>query len=442
MIAEMMDRTLRRFEERTCQPAIIKKAGGFLQRLVEQGLKSDVVEAIQNRRLRDTVNYVALHSPFYKRIFSECGLRPKDIESIEDLRKVPFTTVQDIRSWHEFLCVPEEKLAAVFTTSGTTGEPKRIYYTFKEMQILSNLYGMALRMAHSGRLVALIALPIGHGLWIGGAIAQRAVERAGGLPLNVGANDLEATLKAMERFSPNVIFSSPSYMTGLTRTAERLGYRTCLDKIILAGEVLTYEHKQLFTGYWGAAVFDSYGSTEIGSAQTIALPECTAFHLNDLHLITEIIDPVTGKPANEGELVFTTIRREGMPLIRYRSGDKARWAECGCWLPLKAIKLLGRTDDMIVAGDMNIYGRVIADAVGNISGTTGRVQITVTKEGLTDKLLIKVEGHATEAEIREALLKSYPEMEVNLKNGNLFLAIEHVHILPSQIKNVKVLDLR
>lgn len=442
MIAEFADKVLRRFEERNCQPAIIKKAGGFLHRLVEQGMHSDFIETIQKRRLTDTIDYVVLHSSFYKRMFSEYGLRPEDIETIEDLQKIPFTTVKDIREWQDFLCVPEAKLSAVFTTSGTTGEPKRIYYTFRELQALSNLYGLALRIAHSGRLVALIALPIGHGLWIGGASVQRAVERAGGLPLSVGASDPEETLKWMERFSPNVVFSSPSYMTALTRGAERLGYHASLDKIILAGELLTSEHKKLFTDYWGAAVFDSYGSTEIGSAQTIALPECTAFHLNDLHLITEIVDPVTGKPADEGELVFTTIRREGMPLIRYRSGDKARWAECGCWLPFKAINLQGRTDDMIVAGDMNIYGRVIAEAVGKVPGTTGRVLITVAKEGLTDKLTITVEGHADEKEIQEDLLRSYPELGVNMKNGNLHLAIELVNILASQIKDVKILDLR
>lgn len=442
MIAEFMDKTLRKFEESISQPAMIKKAGRFLQRFVEREMPSDFIRAIQIRRLRDTINYVTVRSPFYKRMFSEHGLRPEDIKTIDDLRKIPFTTVRDIRDWQEFLCVPEEKLTAVFTTSGTTGEPKRIYYTFRELQTLSNLYGIALRIAHSGRLVALIALPVGHGLWIGGAISQRAVERAGGLSLNVGANDPGDTLKWMERFSPNVVFSSPSYMTALTREAERRGYRTPLDKIVLAGELLTAEHKKLFTGYWGAAVFDSYGSTEIGSAQTIALPECTAFHLNDLHLITEIVDPVTGSPADEGELVFTTIRREGMPLIRYRSGDKARWANCGCWLPLTAMNLRGRTDDMLVAGDMNIYGRVIAEAVGTIPETTGRVLITAVKDGLTDKLIITVEGHAGVEEIKEALLRAYPELGVNLKNGNLHLGIELVNSLDSQIKNVKVLDLR
>ncbi len=442
MIAEVIDKVLRRFEDRNTGPAVVKRAGETLHRLVGKGLNPAVLAAIQERRLRAAVAYAAAGSPFYRRVFSEGGLQAGDIRTAADLQKLPFTTAKDILHWQEFLCVPEEKLAAVYTTSGTTGEPKRIYYTYREIQALSNLYGMAIRIAHTGRLVALIAMPVGHGLWIGGASVQRAVERAGGLPLNVGADNPQATLQWMQRFSPNVVFSSPSYMTALTREAQQSGYHTRLDKIILAGEVLTPAHKELFAGYWQAAVFDSYGSTEIGSAQTIALPGCTAFHLNDLHLLTEIVDPATGKPAEEGELVFTTLRREGMPLLRYRSGDKARWAECGCWLPLRAVTIKGRTDDMIVAGDMNLYGRVIADAISTVAGTTGRVALVVEKAGLADKLTVKVEGTPPQELLANMLLKAYPQLAVNTENGSLYLLIEVVSDLGQQIKDVKIIDLR
>ncbi|WP_371373555.1 phenylacetate--CoA ligase family protein [Sporomusa aerivorans] len=442
MIAEVIDKALRRFEDSNSRPAVVKRAGESLRQLVSKGLNPEILAAIQERRLRDTISYAGLNSPFYRRIFKECGLRPADVRTTADLQKLPFTTSQDILQWQDFLCVPEEKLAAVYTTSGTTGEPKRVYYTFREIQMLSNLYGMVIRIAHTGRLVALIAMPVGHGLWIGGASVQRAVERAGGLPISVGADNPQETLKWMRRFSPNVIFSSPSYMTALTREAQASGYHSQFDKIILAGEVLTPAHKELFAGYWQAAVFDSYGSTEIGSAQTIALPECKAFHLNDLHLITEIVDPVTGKPAEEGELVFTTIRREGMPLVRYRSGDRARWDKCGCWLPLKAVSIKGRTDDMIVAGDMNLYGRVIADAIGKVAGTTGRVQLLVEKAGLADKLTVRTEGAPDKELVKDALIAAYPQLAVNAENGSLSLIVEVVSELGPQIKNLKIMDLR
>jgi phenylacetate-CoA ligase len=442
MIAKVIDKTLGRFEERNCQPAVIKRVGNFLRRMTNSGLNPELIAAIQEQRLCNTIDYVHAHSPFYRRMFDKCKVDPEDIRTAADLHKLDFTTGDDIRQWQDFLCVPEDKLSAVFTTSGTTGEPKRMYYTYRDIQALSNLYGMALRIAHAGRLVVLIALPIGHGLWIGGASVQRAVERAGGLPLNVGADNPRETIRWMERFSPNVIFSSPSYMTALTYEAQQAGYHCPIDKIILVGELLTSAHKELFFGYWGANVFDSYGSTEIGGAQTIALPECSAFHLNDLHLITEIIDPVTGSPAEEGEMVFTTIRREGMPLVRYRSGDKACWAECTCWLPFRAIKIKGRTDDMIVAGDMNLFGRVIADAVGTVPGATGRIVLTVAKEGLADKLTLTVEGMPDKDSVQKALRAAYPELVVNTKNGNLSLIIETSKDLGSQIKDVKIIDLR
>jgi phenylacetate-CoA ligase len=341
------------------------------------------------------------------------------------------------------LCVPEDELAAVFTTSGTTGEPKRVYHTFRDVQALTNLGAVALRAGHPGQLVALIALPMSHGLWMGSASAQRAVERAGGLPLPVGADDPRETLKWMQRFEPNVVVSSPSYFTVLTRVAEEAGYCPGLDMVLLGGEVLTGAQKTRFSEYWCAQVFDSYGSTEIGGGQTIALPECTAFNLNDLHLVTEIVDPETGEPADEGELVFTTLMREAMPLLRYRSGDRGRWANCACWLPFNAVQLAGRTDDMIVAGDMNLYGHVIADAAAKVAGSSGRVAIGLDKVELTDRLVLRVEGAGTpEEKVRQALFEVYPELRTNVANGNLVLTIETDVDLGRQIKALKIVDKR
>ncbi|SEO64203.1 phenylacetate--CoA ligase family protein [Propionispora vibrioides] len=442
MIAEVIDRTLRRFEDQNCRPAAVKRAGAFFKHTVEQGLRPGFIDAVQELRLRHTLRYVQERSPFYRRLFKEYAIKAETIRTVTDLAQLPFTTAADIRQWRDFLCVPEDRLSAVFTTSGTTGEPKRVYYTFREMQALSNLYGMTIRMVHSGRLVALIALPIGHGLWIGGASVQRAVERAGGLPLMVGADNPAETVTWLKRFSPDMIFSSPSYMTAVTREAQQLGYRIPVGKIALVGERLTAEHKAFFQEYWGAAVFDIYGSTEIGSAQTISLPGCQAFHINDLHLVTEIIDPATGQPAQEGELVFTTLRRDGMPFIRYRSGDRGSWATCPCWLPLRAVHIGGRTDDMIVAGDMNLYGRVIADAVGKVPKTTGRILVRVEKAGLVDQLTVQVEGQPDEILVQAALQKAYPELAVNMKNGNLQLVIEPISSLGQQIKDIRVRDLR
>ncbi len=443
MIAEAVDRGLRAFEERVANPRTVKQAARMLKKLVGRGMDADLVREIQRLRLQRVMAYVYRRSPFYRQQFDVYGVRPRDVRDLADLQWFPFTTSNDIRDWRQFLCVPEDEVSAVFTTSGSTGEPKRVFYTWREMQMLTNLAAASLRVGHPGRLWALIALPIGHGLWMGAAMAARAVERAGGLPIPVGAGSPAETLRWMQRFEPNVVMSSPSYMTALTREAERQGYQARLEAILLGGEMLTAAHKRYFQEYWGAQVFDAYGSTEIGGAQTIALPECIAFNLNDLHLVTEIVDPSSGVPADEGELVFTTLTREAMPLVRYRSGDRARWADCPCWLPFRSIRLLGRIDDMLVAGDMNLYGQVIAERIAQVPGATGRVELVLDKVGLTDRLRVRVEGGDVNANVvRQALYDAYPELPTNVQNGNLFLEVETGVDLGDQIKALKIVDQR
>ena len=283
-----------------------------------------------------------------------------------------------------------------------------------------------------------------HGLWMGWATAQRIVERAGGLPLPVGADDPKETLQWMKRLEPNVLMSSPSYLTVLTRQAQAQGYRPKLDKILVGGETLYEAQRARFVEYWDAQVFDSYGATEIGGGQTIVLPECGgAFHLNDLHLITEIVDPDTGEPAEEGELVFTTLTREAMPLLRYRSGDRAGWTECDCWLPARAIQLQGRVDDMFTAGDMNLYGRVMAKAISQIPGASGHLELLLDKVELADRLLVRVEGNRMKkAKVRQALFDAYPKLGRNTDNGNLILEIETGVDLSDQIKALRIKDKR
>ena len=216
-----------------------------------------------------------------------------------------------------------------------------------------------------------------------------------------------------------------------------------LEAILVGGETLTRQHIERFREYWDAPTYNSYGSTEIGGGQTMALPTCECLHLNGLQLFTEIIDPDTGLLADEGELVFTPLVREAMPLLRYRSGDLARWSHCDCWLPFGSIVLTGRADDMIVAGDMNLFGHVLAEAAGRAKGATGRVAIVVDKVDLTDRLRLRVEGNGVpEPEARANLFVAYPELPRNLAIGNIRLEIETDARLNDQFKAVKIADLR
>ncbi len=443
MLAAVVDRALYEFERRTTCPATVIRAARRGTLSPQPGDGAALVHEIQTRRLRRALQYAYRHSSFYRQMFDDAGAHPSGIHTTDDLRKLPLTTSKDIHDWRRLLCVPEEKLSAVFTTSGTTGEPKRVYYTFRDMQRLTNLHALAVRVGHPGQLVTLIALPMSHGLWMGSATAQRVVERAGGLPIPVGADDPQETLRWVRRFEPNVIMSSPSHMTALTREAECARYRPKLEQILLGGEALTPDQKTHWRDYWGATIYDTYGSTETGGAQAIALPGCTAFHVNDFHLVTEIVNPETGEPDAEGELVFTTLAREAMPLVRYRSGDRGRWADCPCPLPLSTVQLAGRTDDMFVAGDMNLFGSVIADSIARVTGTSGQIALLVDKVDLTDRLTVCVEGRGVRVDdVRNALFVAYPEMRVNTANGNLVLAIEPDVDLGRQIKACKIVDTR
>ncbi|MGM0401287.1 MAG: phenylacetate--CoA ligase family protein [Chloroflexota bacterium] len=443
ILARTIAAALQTFESRVANPALIKRAARGIDAALERGVEIDVVRKIQAQRLRETMGYVAEYSPFYRQMFRRTGISPKEIDDPSDLGNLPFTTSDDIREVQKFLCVPDEALAAVFTTAGSTGRPKRIYYTLKDLQQITNFSALALRAQYRGPLHALIALPMRHGLWIGSATAESIIRRAGGLPLPVGAGDPQETLEWMRRFEPNVIISAPSYLTVLTQTAGNAGYDRKLDMIMLGGEMLTEEQQSRFEAYWGAQVSDGYGMTEISGAQTLSLPDCDGFHINDFHLVTEIVDPETGEAAEEGELVFTTIRREAMPLLRYRSGDRARWLECPDRIPLPAIQLLGRLDDMIVAGDANLHGSVIADAVTEILGSERRIRIRVDKVDMIDRLTLEMEGkEVSKEEVCHALYSVYPEARTSVENGHLKVEVTTGADLSDQIKALKMVDER
>ena len=441
LIAHALDLGLRAFEAWPTSPAPWRLVARLMGSASGSFFSPARVRALQWIRLRRIVRYAYDHSPFYRESFEALRLRPSDLRRQADCTQIPFTSAHDLRDWQQFLAVSEDRLSAVFTTSGTTGEPKRMYYTARELNALSNVGSLGLRLRIPGRLVALLALP--PGLWMGTGEAQRVVERAGGFGLPVGAPDPALVVTHVRRFAPNVVITSPSFMVALTREAERQNFRIKLEAILVGGETLTRQHVERFRDFWDAPTYNSYGSTEIGGGQTMALPTCECLHLNGLQLFTEIIDPDTGLPADEGELVFTPTVREAMPLLRYRSGDLARWSHCNCWLPFGSIILAGRADDMIVAGDMNFFGHVLGEAAGRAKGATGRLAISVDKIDLTDRLRLRVEGGGVSvAEVRANLFAAYPELPHNLSIGNIRLDIETDAWLNDQFKAVRIVDRR
>lgn len=443
MHAKALDALASTLESPLVGPRRLARLAEHLDSWLRSRRARDIVRDAQRARLARTLTYAARRSRFYRETLGARATRVAAGTAPALLEQLPFTRPDEVRDWRRFLCVPETHLRAVYTTSGTAGEPKVIGFTSRELERLVNVWALGLRMAHAGPMRVLIALPTTHGLWIGTASTTRAVERAGGTPLPVGTPHPSETLAWMRRFEPNLIVSTPSYLSALTRQAEDEDYRIVLEGLTVGGEKLSDDRRKYLSTYWGTPVQESYGATEIGGPQTIALPGCRGLHLNELHLVTEIVEAGGDTPAEEGELVFTTLKREAMPLVRYRIGDRARWVQCDCGLPLRCITLLGRTDDMLTLGGAHVDAQLVAEAIADLCGTTGRVALIIDREAHTDRLTLRVAGEAVDEDaIRAALWGPYPRLREIVAGGQLALRIETGVDLPEQMKTVSIRDRR
>ena len=184
-------------------------------------------------------------------------------------------------------------------------------------------------------------------------------------------------------------------------------------------------------------------ASELGGAEALTFTSGGGMALNAFHLVTEIIDPLTGAAAQEGELVFTTLMREGMPLLRSRIGDRARWAQSDPGLPVRSIQLLQRADDFIITADMGLYGQVIASALQALAGYGGKVAFHLSRVNLTDRMVMRLEGPALDpGQVRQLLADLYPELPGNVANSNLLLEIETGADLGQQMKAYRIVDER
>jgi phenylacetate-CoA ligase len=409
-----------------------------------RALPPPVMEALQNIRLRRTMARVARHSPFYRSRFAELGITPEAIRGIGDVARLPFTSSADIQHAEQFLCVPRDRIAYIFTTSGTSRQPKQAFRTRADFERIVNLPALAIRhQAWQERLVCMIAHA--HGMFglVDGAVA--VAQRAGGLALPIGQPPPDEAMQALCRYRPNAIMTSPSYMAALTRRAEQARLRHPLRMIVLDGEILTPAQVEKFAGYWQAEVVNGYGLTEVGVV-AFGPHGCDALHLNRPGILAEIVDPATGEPAEEGELVVTTLAQEAMPLLRYRTGDRVRWQPCRCGWVAPSIHVFGRFGDSIVVAATNLHGPLIAEDIAAIDGTTGSVEIVVDHVDGVDRLTLRVgvqPGAAVEREtVAQQLFAIYPALADDRRAEAFELTVELLEGFRLSPKPLRVRDLR
>jgi phenylacetate-CoA ligase len=266
------------------------------------------------------------------------------------------------------------------------------------------------------------------------------------MALAIGQPPPEATLDLMLRFRPDMFMTSPSYMAALTRHAERAGQRPPLTALVLDGEILTSSQTERFKNYWGQVeITNGYGLTEVG-AVAWGLPNCDALHLNRFSTLAEIVDPHTLRPADEGELLVTSLSLEAMPLLRYRTGDRVSKKTCRCGWAAPAIHVHGRMGDELVVADSNLHGALVAQALAELEGMTGSVELIVDHVEHVDRLRVRAgiragQGPGSQA-VMQKLFALYPDLEELWRARGYQLELELVDDLVFSPKPLRVRDLR
>lgn len=309
-------------------------------KIAHQGnLTRQALEAYQLERLRETLEFVRKKSPFYQRRLSQA---PARLTSLDELAQFPFTTSQDIRDHGlQFLCVSQDEIQRVVTldTTGTTGQPKRIYFTQADQELTLDFFhvGMTTFTAPGDRV--LIGLPCERAGSVGDLLAT-GLERLGAYPIKHGiVRDIAQTLEVMRAEKIDSLVGIPIQTLGLARHSRDLS----LKSVLLSTDHVPHALAQAIEQAWGCAVYNHYGMTEMGLGGGVECQARRGYHLREADLYFEIVDPETGRPVaagETGEVVFTTLTRTGMPLIRYRTGDLSRFipGSCPCGTSLKTLE--------------------------------------------------------------------------------------------------------
>nr|WP_089612415.1 phenylacetate--CoA ligase [Dehalobacterium formicoaceticum] len=356
----------------------------------------------QEQKLGALMERLFVKSPYYRKKLQEAGIQPGDIRTIEDLERVPFTDKNSLRETYPLgmMAVDEEEVIRIHSSSGTTGKPVIIPYTRQDVETWTEMFARCYETVGVGKRDRVQVTP-GYGLWTAGIGFQAGVERLGAMAIPTGPGNTEKQLEMMVDLKTTVLCGTSSYGLLLAEEIARRGLR---DQIHLKMGIFGSERwgdktRAKIEEYLGIDSFDIYGLTEVyGPGIGIDCPAHQGMHYWSDHLLFEIIDPITEKQlpmGEEGELVITTLTKEGMPLLRYRTHDITRMLPdtCPCGSPYPMIdRIQGRTDDMIKIKGVNIYPGQIDHVLHITPGCSSEYQIHLSREERRDMMTVKVEG--------------------------------------------------
>lgn len=356
----------------------------------------------QSERLIDMVDRVYHNVPFYRSKMQESGLHPEDIKSIDDIKRLPFTTKQDLRDNYPFglFAVPQSEIVRVHASSGTTGKPTVVGYTRRDLSIWSEVVARSLVSAGAHKH-DMVHIAYGYGLFTGGLGLHYGSEKIGATVIPVSGGNTKRQMQIMHDFGSTVLACTPSYALYLSESVEEEGYNRDEFKLrvgIFGAEPWTENMRREIEEKWKIKAIDIFGLSEIiGPGVSCECEFQDGLHVYEDHFIPEIIDPETLEvlpEGSEGELVFTTITKEGLPLLRYRTRDLSviNYAPCKCGRTLVRMKkCLGRSDDMLIIRGVNLFPSQIESVLLDMSETKPHYLLIVDRINNLDTLELQVE---------------------------------------------------
>ncbi|MHB8988878.1 MAG: phenylacetate--CoA ligase family protein [Desulfobulbia bacterium] len=366
-------------------------------------LPRPALEALQLKRLKAQVTRVHATVPYYRKKMEDAGVTPDDIQTLADIRLLPFTTKEDLRKNYPFglFTVPMEKVVRIHASSGTTGKPTVVGYTKRDIEMWAELMTRTLSAAgvHSGDIVH---NAYGYGLFTGGLGAHYGAENLGAAVIPISGGNTKRQIQIMQDFGSTVLLSTPSYALNIADAMADLGIDPATLKLrvgVFGAEPWSEAMREEIEQRLKIKAIDIYGLSEVMGPGVAAecIEEQKGLHIMEDHFLPEIVDPDTFAPlplGEAGELVFTTLTKEAFPVIRYRTKDISRLIPdvCSCGRTFYRIpKITGRTDDMLIIRGVNVFPSQIEEVIMGVEGVEPHYQIVVEREGSLDKIEVQVE---------------------------------------------------
>ncbi len=414
----------------------------------------DEIAALQTRRLAAALAYAYANVPAYRKKFDAAGVAPGDFRRLEDLAKFPFTSKQDLRENYPFglFAVPRDKIVRIHASSGTTGKPTVVGYTQADIDLWSDLMARSIRAA-GGRPGMKVHNAYGYGLFTGGLGVHYGAERLGCTVIPVSGGMTERQVQLILDFEPDIIMVTPSYMLAILDEFHAKGRdpkRTSLKVGVFGAEPWTNSMRAEIEDAFAMDAVDHYGLSEVMGPGVAA--ECVeskdGLHIWEDHFYPEVIDPATGAvlPAGErGEIVFTSLTKEAMPVIRYRTRDLTRLLPGTARAMRRMERVTGRSDDMMIVRGVNVFPTQIEEQLLRCDGLSPHYQIELRREQRLDVMRLLVEArpdHADEASraAQAALLETH--IRNNIGIGAVVVVGDPGRVERSAGKARRVVDLR